>query len=350
MRSRQRTRALLALAALAIGACSRGGEARPKPYLYVTDEDGGNVVVVDPQTSTIVRRIAVGKRPRGAKMSVDGNYLYVALSGSPRGGPGIDESKLPPPDRSADGIGIVDVRTQRLVRVLESGPDPEAFDVSADGKSLYVSNEDTAEMTAIDLSTWAVRGKTKVGREPEGVTVHPNGNVVFVTSETDNELTVVDTKALVVVAHIPTAARPRSVVFTKDGALGFVACETVAKVTVIDALANKPLEDIAVHVSAPPPKSPRPMGTVLSRDEKELYVTSGRGGSIAVIDVASRKQVRSIESVGDRPWGITLSAEGIHAYTANGSSQDVSVVDLATGNVDQRIKVGGLPWGVVFGH
>ena len=40
--------------------------------------------------------IAVGKRPRGIKLSRDGTRLFVALSGSPMRRPGVDESKLPP--------------------------------------------------------------------------------------------------------------------------------------------------------------------------------------------------------------------------------------------------------------
>jgi YVTN family beta-propeller protein len=91
------------------------------------------------------------------------------------------------------------------------------------------------------------------------------------------------------------------------------------------------------------------MGAVLSHDEKELYVSCGRGGSVAIIDVVARKQVRSIDGVGDRPWGIALSRDGTHLYTANGTSGDVGIVDLATGNVDRRVHTGGLPWGVVLG-
>ena len=73
--------------------------------------------------------------------------LLVALSGSPIAGPGVDESKLPPADRAADGIGVVDLATRKVVRTLTSGQDPEAFDLSPDGKTLYVSNEETAEMS-----------------------------------------------------------------------------------------------------------------------------------------------------------------------------------------------------------
>ena len=89
-----------------------------------------------PTAILTVARIPVGKRPRGLRLSHDRKVLYVALSGSPRGGPGIDESKLPPPDRTADGIGVIDLATQKLVRTLPGGADPEAFDVTPDGKTL----------------------------------------------------------------------------------------------------------------------------------------------------------------------------------------------------------------------
>ena len=56
-------------------------------------------------------------------MSPDKSTLYVALSSSPPAPPGVDESTLPPPDRTADGIGVFDIRQQKLVRVLP-GPIP----------------------------------------------------------------------------------------------------------------------------------------------------------------------------------------------------------------------------------
>jgi DNA-binding beta-propeller fold protein YncE len=106
----------------------------------VSDETGGAVVVIDPAAGTVVGRIAVGKRPRGIRLSPDGTQLFVALSGSPIAGPGVDESKLPPADRAADGIGVVDIATGRVLRTLKSGDDPESFDVSSDGSTIFVSN------------------------------------------------------------------------------------------------------------------------------------------------------------------------------------------------------------------
>jgi hypothetical protein len=53
--------------------------------------------------------------------------------------PGVNESRLPPADKTADGIGVFDVGRGKVTGVPQSGSDPEQFDVSKDGKSLFVS-------------------------------------------------------------------------------------------------------------------------------------------------------------------------------------------------------------------
>ena len=88
------------------------------------------------------------------------------------------------------------------------------------------------------------------------------------------------------------------------------------------------------------------MGTAMSPDAREVFVSFGRAKSVGVIDVATRKLARTFEDVGARPWGIGVSPDGRKIYTANGPSGDVSIVDIATGTVEKRVKVGGSPWGV----
>src|SRR5882757_502062 len=179
--------------ALLLALCAGSCKKTPDPKLvYLSAESSGEIVVVDPDLAMVTARIAVGKRPRGLKVSRDGKRLYVALSGSPRGGPNVDESKLPPADRSADGIGVVDLVSKKLVRTFPSGQDPEAFDLSLDGKTLYVSNEETAELSVLDLENGKITHKVAVGKEPEGVTLRPDGRAVYVTSEQDSNVTAID--------------------------------------------------------------------------------------------------------------------------------------------------------------
>ena len=109
----------IACAALALAACH---PSAPSGYrIYVSNEADGTVTVIDGAARATIATIPVGQRPRGLHVSRDHRFLYIALSGSPRGGPGVDESKLPAPDRAADGIGVVDLRTLRLVRTIALG-------------------------------------------------------------------------------------------------------------------------------------------------------------------------------------------------------------------------------------
>jgi YVTN family beta-propeller protein len=46
---------------------------------------------------------------------------------------------------------------------------------------------------------------------------------------------------------------------------------------------------------------------------------------------------------------LAVDVAGKRLFTANGSSDDLSIIDIASGKVESRVQVGGLPWGVVTG-
>ena len=137
------------------------------PRIYVTNEVSGDMTVIDAGTYNVIATVPLGKRPRGIHASPDGKTIYVALSGSPIGGPNVDESTLPPPDKSADGIGVFDVAQNKIVRVIKGGSDPENFDISKDGTQLYISNEDDAAVSVVDIASGTVVKSAKVGEQPE---------------------------------------------------------------------------------------------------------------------------------------------------------------------------------------
>ena len=343
---------LAAVAALAglVAACGRDAAPPPPPakplHVYVSNETAGTVAVIDPATGTVLAALPVGKRPRGIRVSRDGRTLYVALSGSPIAPPGVDESTLPPADRSADGIAVVDIATRKTVRTIHSGQDPEAFDLSPDGRWLYVSNEETAEMSVVDVQAATVTQRVKVGDEPEGVTVSPDGKIVYVTCEDDHSVVAVDTASFAILGRILVGQRPRSIAITPDGATLFVTDENSASVSVVNAARRTLADTIRLPKADAAPTQPRPMGAVLSPDAKLLFVSNGRAKSVAVIDVATHRLLRTLNDVGQRPWGIGLNADGTKLFTANGPAGDVSIIDVATGAIERRISLGGSPWGI----
>jgi YVTN family beta-propeller protein len=324
---------------LAFAGCGQAPRA-PADRLYVTNEMSGDLTVVDLDSRRVIGRIALGKRPRGIVASPDGRLLYIALSGSPAAGPGVDESTLPPPDRAADGIAVFDVASGRVERVLRGVPDPETIAVSPDGRSLYVASEDSGRLFEFDARSGAVRGSLAVGGEPEGTAASPDGRLVYATSEEDGVVAVVETATRRLRARIPVGARPRSAVFSADGRRAFVPGEGDATVTAIDVAADR-----AAGVTRLGGPGIRPMGVALGRDGRALFLTTGRGRQLVRLDPASLRITGRVE-VGARPWGLALSGDGRFVFTANGPSNDVAMVDAASLRVVARFRAGQRPWGV----
>ncbi len=346
---------LIGICCLLATACSREPATKtesastPSPEwrsgyrVYVTNEASGDLTIIDGTTDEVIATVPLGKRPRGIHASPDGKTIYVALSGSPAAPPGVDESTLPPPDKSADGIGVFDVETNKLLRVIQGGSDPENFDVSLDGATIFVSNEDISAASFIDVDAGKVTETIKVGEEPEGVKLSPDGKTVYVTCETDGEIAVIDVATRKLIKSFKVGRRPRNIVFLPDGKLGYVNAENDGTVVLFDAVQNVKLKEISLGE----PGVIKPMGLVLSPDSKQLYASTGRGKKVFVIDTATNQPVASFEA-GTRPWGIGVSPDGKTIYTANGPSNDVSVIDIEGKTVIRKIPAGQSPWGILI--
>jgi YVTN family beta-propeller protein len=318
---------------------ARPARAAACDVVYVSNEASGDLSIIDARARTVSATIPLGKRPRGLRLSPDERTLYVALSGSPMGGPNVDESTLPPADKAADGIGVVDVATRQLVRILRGVSDPEQLAVSADGKLLFVASEDRGELVVLAASDGTVRAHIPVGAEAEGVNLAPDGKVVYVTSEAEHRVTVIDAHSLQPVARVEVGTRPRSTAFSPDGGRAYVLNEAGGNVSVIDARTHRPVTTL------PLPPGSLPMSGAVSPDGTLLYMSTGRAKQVLAVDLASGAVRGSVES-GARPWGLALSADGTRLYAANGPSNDVAIIDARAMSVIARVAVGQKPWGV----
>jgi YVTN family beta-propeller protein len=312
------------------------------PRLYVTNEVSGDMTIIDVGTYNVIATVPLGKRPRGIHASPDRKTIYVALSGSPIAGPDVDESTLPPPDKSADGIGVFDVAQQKVLRVIKGGSDPENFDISKDGTQLYTSNEDESAVSIVDIASGTVAKSVKVGGQPEGVKVTPDGKLVYVTSEETGTVSVLDPAAGKIVKTFKVGHRPRSVAFLPDGSKAYINAENDGGIVLVDAVKQQMMQPIPLGK----PGTIKPMAVLLSPDASKLYVSTGRGHQVFTIDTSTNKPAGSVE-VGPRPWGIAVSSDGKTLYSANGPSNDISVVDLASNAVVKKVACGKSPWGVI---
>ena len=341
---------LAATSALPFGALA---QTAGRFQIYVSNERSNDVTVIDGTTFAALATFPVGKRPRGIHSSPDGKLVYVALSGTPpepppqldaKGNPIFtnkdpgDEAKS---DKTADGIGVINVATRKVLRKIKVGSDPEEFDLTADGKQLIVSNEDVKTASLVDTATGKVKRIVPIAGEPEGVGITPDGKQVWLTCETSGDIFAIDLATFKVVGHVKVDQRPRSVAFVQNGKYAVVPSESAGKLFVIDAAKVALVKTITL-----PPGS-RPMRLRTSLDGSKLYASAGRAGTVVVLDTTSFNVIGSLK-VGTRPWGIILSPDGKYLFSANGPSNDVSVVDLAAGKEIHRVKAGTSPWGVAI--
>src|SRR4051812_25100553 len=212
------------VAFLLIASAARGQTTGQSGLIFVSNEAGHSISVIDVRTSRVESTIPVPSRPRGIQTTRDGKFVFVAVS----------EDTLVRVARRRDAIAVIDVATRRVVRELKSGTDPEQFAVTPNAAVIYASNEDAGTVSAIDVRSGKISSTAVVGIEPEGVAVSPDGRWVYITAETSNSISVIDVARKKVVANLLVDARPRGVAFSPDSRRAYVTAEIGGSVTMID--------------------------------------------------------------------------------------------------------------------
>ena len=296
----------------------------PTGRLFVTNEGDDSVSVIKASTGELEKTIEIGGRPRGIGFSPDRTKVYVALG-------------------DTNAIGVIDTQTLEILRRVPAGSDPEAFDVHPNGH-IYLSNEDDGLASVLDPETGKILAEVEVGIEPEGVAVSPDGRSVYVTSESTNMVHVISIPEHEVTANILVGARPREVAFSADGKFGYVTCEVGGEVVKFDLAANKIAARKKLRREI---RLVKPKGVRLGPSGKKLWISSGRGNAVAVLD-AETLELETTIPVGVRVWGMAFSSDGTRLYVTNGISSNLSEIDVAARKEIRKIPTGDMPWGVVL--
>lgn len=173
--------------------------SRKGKLIYVAENVGDTIAVVDPSSSRVVQRFATDHYPYAVEASSDG-WVYVSSWGgqtvsvfsvrpdgtlSYRGrlvvGPrpsalatNADGSRLFVALAGADRIAVINTRTRKVLRYLQDeapgappeGSTPNAISLSQDGSKLYVAEGDNNAVAVFDISEKAQAGLQLLGRIP----------------------------------------------------------------------------------------------------------------------------------------------------------------------------------------
>jgi YVTN family beta-propeller protein len=260
-------------------------------------------------------------------------------------------------------LTVVDVTTDSVVATIPVGTRPRGVAVSPDGRTVYValsgspkcppsmSDEECARL-AVDKSQdgiavvdVATRTKVKVlpaGSDPETFAVNPEGTRLFVSNEDADSASIIDLTTDRVIANVKVGNEPEGVTLQPDGKLVWVTGESEHDITGFDAATGEVVARIDV-------KGERPRSIGFLPDGSRAYTTNEFSSSLSVIDMKAHAVLRIIElPEGSRPMGIAVTPDGSRIYVSNGRGKTVSVIDPATDSVLATIEVGMRPWGIAL--
>jgi PQQ-dependent catabolism-associated beta-propeller protein len=186
-----------------------------------------------------------------------------------------------------------------------------------------------------------------VGVEPEGLAVSPDGHLLVNTSETTNMAHFIDIASNALVGNVLVDSRPRAAEFTRDGKRVWVTAEIGGTVAVIDVATRQILKKIDFEIQGVRPEAIQPVGVRLTGDGKTAFVALGPSNRVAVID-ATTFEILDYLLVGQRVWQLALSPDEKLLVSTNGVSNDISIIDVQERKVLKSIAVGQLPWGVAI--
>ncbi|MBZ5496154.1 MAG: bifunctional YncE family protein/alkaline phosphatase family protein [Acidobacteriia bacterium] len=188
------------------------------------------------------------------------------------------------------------------------------------GSRLYVANNLSNDVAAVDLQTGTVLWRAEVGNHPYTCTVAPDGRTVYVSVWGAAQVAVVDTASMRVTARIPTDDHPNALAFSADSRRLFVANANSNTISAIDLETHKVQERISVALYPDSPAGSTTNALAVSPDGTRLYAANADNNDVAVINIASRGESRVLGFIpaGWYPTALAVSPDGKTLYVANG--------------------------------
>jgi len=266
-------------------------------WAYVGDMEEGAVSIVDVVNSKEINRIQGFYEPHGFSMLPDMSKVYVSNLG-------------------AHEIGVIDVKSQQLIKTIYIGNahilaslnlDKRLSEINGianptltlDGRYLYAADGDSHQVAVIDTRTDNVVKTIAVGQNPWRAYASPDGTKVLVPNNDDQTVSVIDVKSNKVITTFPGGEGMTGINFVNGGKKAYIISQSESALYVIDLEKYKELkrikfgEGLMLETATTTP------------DGKTVYLACSTNNSVYVIDGATDSYTR-IPDVGLSPWAVEI--------------------------------------------
>jgi YVTN family beta-propeller protein len=248
--------------------------------LIVANAASNDLVMLDPKTGAVKRRVSNISDPYQLAYSPD-NRWFVSVS------------------LRLDRVDIYSANDLKLVKRIPLGKTPSHVAFDAKSQFAFVTLQESHEIAAIDLKTFAVAWKVAVGKQPAGIMVTPDDKHVLVGVMGEDYIAVVDWRERKLVRKVTTGKGAHNFRAQGDGKHVWVTNRDAGSISLLD-YATLSVKDVLKVPGGPDCME-------ITADGKQLWVTTRWRRTVSVIDIASKKIIAEIP-VGKSPHGIFFAA------------------------------------------
>lgn len=210
-------------------------------------------------------------------------------------------------------VGRYDPATQKIDWVMGSGQNrTHMVIVSQDLKTVFTSNVSSATVSVIAQAAAQGPGRGRgsgapdwnvtnipVGRGSEGFDLSPDGKELWVANAQDSTISIIDVAGRKVVQTIPSTGAANRLKITRDGKYVFVSDLNGNNLLVVDAATRKEHQRIALSASSE--------GLLMAPDGVHAYTTLNSRDAVAVIDLTTMTVTGEVKT-GKGPDGLAWAA------------------------------------------
>jgi YVTN family beta-propeller protein len=304
------------------------GAVPPMPLVellgFATATGADAVTVFDKQSRQVVAVLAAGRDPKGLAVDRLAGKLYVALSG-------------------ADEVAAYDLVTgeeQGRAR-LQPGDRPQELGLSADRRTLVVTNPGSNTVAFVDAPGLVEVGRARTGIQPTALLVDRQGHRAYAFNQGSSSITIVDVGTRAAAGAIPTAGPPSRGALNRSGDRLYVVSPTSAYMDVIAIPSLARVNQVQVGFDA--------VGVHVDPRTDYAYVSMGGGGQLQLfapqaplpvgrVELAGPATFLAIDNAYDRMLGVVPDRNGVFAMDVT-SRKVLPLVD--TGEAPYAVAVVG---------
>ena len=298
-------------------------------YLIVLNKDEDTLSIVDIKTQKVIKTLETDHNPHEIVITPDGKKSYITCS-------------------LGNVINVLDHDSFEITNKIhhEKFDFPHGLGISKDG-ILYLASTYSNEIFAIDTKTDSILNHFNTGQNlSHMIALDPEERKIYVPNIGSHNITVINKETLEIENHFNVGKGPEGLAVNPEGDFLYVANQEDDTLYIIDTKTLKTLYKRRVGAC--------PIRMVFSPDGKYALIPNRESGDLSVIltkqvinGITRPWEIKRIP-IGKWPGGTVFNHNGSFAYVANNKTNDISVIDMTSLKEISRIDVGIHPDGMAY--